>query len=137
MQTILASWIAVLKNCGLEAMAWAALPTILGETYLQQNRRIRHKIVDAIVRRNRKDHLLAHLEAMSTYPPPAGRAANLTCPTLILAGDQDPMVTVSQVQKLSALCRGRHAVIPGVGHTVPVEAPQLFNRLVADFLEGP
>jgi 3-oxoadipate enol-lactonase len=72
---------------------------------------------------------------MSTYPPPASLAVDLSCPTLIIAGNQDPMVPVAEVKKLSELCRGTHAVIPGVGHTVPVEAPHVFNRVVSDFLK--
>jgi 3-oxoadipate enol-lactonase len=136
MQAILASWIAILKSGGLEAMAWAALPMILGEAYLHQNRRMRSKLVAAVVKRNRKDWLLAHLEAMSTYPSPADAAVSLSDPCLTIAGEQDPMISVAEVKKLAELCRGTHAVIPEAGHTLPIEVPALFNQLVSDFLSA-
>ena len=66
----LRSWEKILHANGLEAMAWAALPTIFGEAYLAENRRILDKMVNAVATRNRADALLAHLDAMTRYPLP-------------------------------------------------------------------
>ena len=35
-----------------------------------------------------------------------------------------------------ALPRSQLAVVPGAGHGLPVDKPELFNRLVVDFLTG-
>lgn len=58
----------------------------------------------------------------------------LTVPTLILTGDEDwpclrPGVLMKQAISSAAL-----AVMPNCGHTINLEAPDEFNRLVGDFL---
>jgi pimeloyl-ACP methyl ester carboxylesterase len=68
-RTALQSWGKILRADGLEAMARAALPTIFGEAYLAENRRILDKMVTAFATRNRADALLAHLDALTRYPP--------------------------------------------------------------------
>lgn len=60
--------------------------------------------------------------------------ANMTVPTLILNGDEDwpcllPGVMLKQVIPSAAL-----AVLPNVGHTMNLEAPDAFNRELGDFL---
>ncbi len=132
----LRSWSEVLKVGGLAAMAWAALPSIFGDDYLDQNRRIPDKLVAAVVRRNRADRLLAHLKAMNSYPSPAGHAARSRQPVLVVSGDQDPLVSTAGAAQLAAVCRGRHYRLPQAGHTVPLEEPALFNQALAEFFSS-
>ena len=132
----LRSWREILQAHGLEAMAWAALPAIFGEAYLDENRRILDKLVAAVVRRNRADRLLAHLKAMNSYPSPAGHAARSRQPVLVVSGDQDPLVSTAGAAQLAAVCRGLHYRLPQTGHTVPLEEPALFNRALAEFFSS-
>jgi len=58
----------------------------------------------------------------------------LTVPTLIITGDEDwpclmPGILMKQNISSSAL-----AVMPNAGHTINLEAPDLYNRIVGDFL---
>jgi pimeloyl-ACP methyl ester carboxylesterase len=58
----------------------------------------------------------------------------LTVPTLILTGDEDwpclqPALLMKQTIPSSAL-----SVMPNCGHTINIEDPDQFNRLVGDFL---
>jgi pimeloyl-ACP methyl ester carboxylesterase len=58
----------------------------------------------------------------------------LTVPTLILTGDEDwpclqPGILLKQSIPAAAL-----AVMPNCGHTINLEAPGEFNRIVGDFL---
>jgi pimeloyl-ACP methyl ester carboxylesterase len=58
----------------------------------------------------------------------------LRVPTLILTGDEDdpclePSLMMKRVIDTSAL-----AVIPSAGHTINIEEPEEFNRLVFNFL---
>lgn len=135
-RTALQSWGKILHAEGLEAMAWAALPTIFGEAYLAENRRILDKMVNAVATRNRADALLAHLDAMTRYPSPALHSATIRQPTLVISGDQDPLVSPDGAARLAALCRGTHHLLPQTGHTVPFEAPDLFNQTLAAFFKG-
>lgn len=132
-RTALRSWGEILRAGGLAAMAWSALPTIFGEAYLAENRRILDKIVAAVAARNLAEALLAHLDAMTRYPSPALHTARIRRPTLVISGEQDPLVSPEGAARLAALCRGTHRLLPQTGHTVPVEAPDLFNQTLAAF----
>jgi pimeloyl-ACP methyl ester carboxylesterase len=61
----------------------------------------------------------------------------IVAPTLVIVGDDD-YVTVSHAEDFSRLvAHGQLAVVPGSSHVVPMERPDVFNRLVLDFLANP
>jgi pimeloyl-ACP methyl ester carboxylesterase len=135
-RTALQSWRKILRAGGLEAMAWAALPMIFGQAYLSESQRILDKMVSAIATRNRADALLAHLDAMTCYSSPSLHSTTICQPTLVISGDQDPLVSRDGAARLAALCRGSHRLLPQTGHTVPIEAPDLFNQELAAFFKA-
>lgn len=58
----------------------------------------------------------------------------LTVPTLILTGDEDwPCLNPSILLKRNILAAAL-SVMPTCGHTINLEAPDAFNRIVGDFL---
>jgi pimeloyl-ACP methyl ester carboxylesterase len=130
---IVRSWLEVLRNGEFEAMVWAALPYVFGEAYLKHKEKNLERIVKTIVRRNNKDSLIAHLEAIRTYPSLRQIVKNAH-PTLVISGSDDPLVTSEGARQLAEICGGRHEQIPGVGHSIPAEAPEQFNDLVIAFL---
>ena len=129
------SWLDILQGLGLEPMVWAALPVVLGERFLSQKKKIYRSIVNAMVKRNTKEGLHAHLEAMATYPPLCQIAAHVRLPALVISASEDPLVTKEGAKELAALCHGRHKHFSGIGHSVPSEAPSLFNETVLEFLK--
>jgi pimeloyl-ACP methyl ester carboxylesterase len=61
----------------------------------------------------------------------------ITCPVLVLIGDDD-CITVPHADELARRVRdGRLAVVPGASHVVPMEQPDLVNRLILEFLDRP
>ncbi|MBW1821627.1 MAG: alpha/beta hydrolase, partial [Deltaproteobacteria bacterium] len=98
---------------------------------------ILYKMVKAIVVRNKKEALIAQLKAMNHYPPLAGPAKTITCPALVISGSQDQLVDPKEAKQLADLCRGRHEKIPDIGHSIPAETPELFNKIVLQFLTQP
>jgi 3-oxoadipate enol-lactonase len=132
-RTIVRSWLEILKIGGLEAMAWAAMPSIFGEKYLKANEKILNKMVNAVVRRNRKDHLMAHFEAMLTYRSPSRYARKTHHPCLVVCGSDDSIVAADRARRLAALCQANYAEIKQTGHTIQIEAPSLFNQMVQEF----
>jgi 3-oxoadipate enol-lactonase len=130
---IVRSWLEVLRNGEFEAMVWAALPYVFGEAYLKHKEKNLERIVKTIVRRNNKDSLIAHLEAIRTYPSLRQIVKNAH-PTLVISGTDDPLVTSEGARQLAEICGGRHEQIPDVGHSIPAEAPEQFNDLVIEFL---
>ncbi len=67
----------------------------------------------------------------------AGRLARITAPTLVVHGDADPLIPYANGKYLAEHIPGaRLSTYPGVGHIVPIEAPERFNREVIEFLSG-
>jgi 3-oxoadipate enol-lactonase len=133
-RTIIRSWLEILRLSGLEAMAWAALPTMFGNDFLNQHQKILDKIVDAVVLRNSRRSLIAQLEAVLGYPAPDSMTKNLNQPALVMSGAEDPIIDPADVRQLADLCNARHEELSGIGHSIPAEAPQAFARLVMEFL---
>jgi len=64
-------------------------------------------------------------------------AAALDVPTLVLAGERDRLTTPALAERLSALIRrSRLAIVDGVGHMLPLEAPERINREIVAFVES-
>jgi 3-oxoadipate enol-lactonase len=132
---ILKSWLDVLKSSDLETLAWVSLPVAFGENFLKQHQKILDPIVTAMVKRNKKQALIAHFEAMSTYPPLSQIAQHVHRPVLVVSGSDDLLVTESDAEHLAGVCGGRHKHLAGIGHSIPAEAPEEFTKTVLQFLD--
>jgi 3-oxoadipate enol-lactonase len=63
------------------------------------------------------------------------RLSAISCPVLVAVGEDDMIAPPRYAGQLASAVQGaRLEVLPGVGHAPPIEAPRLFNRLLADFL---
>lgn len=133
-RTIIRSWREILERGGVQAMSWAALPTILGDRFLGQNEHLLGGIIKASEQRNSRDGLMALLEGMQSYPDLSELARQVSASTLVISADGDLLVTRDGAQELARLTRGRHVEVNGVGHTIPIEAPEEFRELVLGFL---
>jgi pimeloyl-ACP methyl ester carboxylesterase len=61
----------------------------------------------------------------------------ITTPTLVMAGDDDCIEPGHLVEMFRRLPKGRLGIVPGASHVVPLEQPELVNRMILDFLGGP
>ena len=60
---------------------------------------------------------------------------SLAAPLVLVAGDQDDLLTVDEARGIVGLARaGRLEVIPGAGHLVSLEQPEELNGILLDFL---
>jgi pimeloyl-ACP methyl ester carboxylesterase len=58
-------------------------------------------------------------------------------PALVMVGDDEDEIPMEHTLALrQGLPRSQRAVVPGAGHGLPADKPELFNRLVVDFLTG-
>lgn len=65
------------------------------------------------------------------------RLDRITLPTLIIAGEKDPGTPVAASEVIQARIAGsKLAIIPDCLHQTPIEAPDAFNRILGDFLDG-
>ena len=125
---ILKSWPTVLKEGGLKALVWAALPCFFGDRFLEQNERMIDGMAKAMIRRNSAASLAAHLEAISAYGPLKDLAADIRCPVTVMTGAEDALAPPESAQALAAALRGRFIEVPETGHSLPAEAPEAFRK---------
>jgi 3-oxoadipate enol-lactonase len=65
------------------------------------------------------------------------RLSQITVPTLVVTGDRDSTVPVSSQRKLAGQINGaKHVFIPGAGHAVTIDQPDLFNEELLVFLRN-
>ena len=133
-RAIVRSWLEILKLSGLKAMAWAAVAVVFGSRFLKDHQQIIDKIVEAVVIRNQSNALIAQLEAVLNYPAPDRIPPDFDKATLIISGSEDILVEPEDTGRLARRCRGRHTELSGIGHSIPAEAPQIFQKLVLEFL---
>ena len=68
-------------------------------------------------------------------PPAAGRLRELDCPIFVVVGDADDPAIVAVSERIVAEApRARLAILPGVGHMLSLERPDLFAELLSVFL---
>ena len=73
------------------------------------------------------------LWAMRNTPPSA--LAALTMPVLCITGEDDVLMPTPAIEALVTLLpKGRLARVPKAGHSVYFERPEVFNRLVGEYL---
>ena len=65
------------------------------------------------------------------------RLAEIAAPTLVLAGDDDCIDPAHTLEMFRRLPRGRLGIVPGASHAAPLEQPELVNRMLLEFLDGP
>ena len=64
-------------------------------------------------------------------------ARRLRVPTLILCGGRDELTPPPLSQQLGALIAGsRLEIVPSAGHMLPLEAPEVVNRAIVDFVRA-
>ena len=69
---------------------------------------------------------------------PVSRLQSIKAPTLLLWGEKDAFIPVSNAQDyLKAMPQAKLVTLPGVGHVLHEEAPQASVQAVLDFLSAP
>lgn len=81
--------------------------------------------------------LQERLQAVQANEPnlSAAELATVRVPVLSLIGDGDEFITLEHARYIAASIPGaRFALMQGVSHFAPLQNPELFNRVVLDFL---
>ena len=78
----------------------------------------------AVLARNKPGVIHTDLRACNVYKDALGRAAEVTCPTVLVLGDGDLMTPAAKARPLAAALAGaRTVMIPNSGHFMMVERP--------------
>ena len=89
----------------------------------------------SLLERSAEALLATDLAATNAYDEGLAAAAAVTCPTLVLCGDDDRMTPAGTAKSLvEALAEATMAVLPGTGHMLPIEQPDRTLDALAAFL---
>ncbi len=78
--------------------------------------------------------VIAGLKALRDRPDRTRELPGITCPALIVVGDDDVLTPPDEAQALATAIPGAALIqVPGVGHLTPLEAPGLFGDALVGF----
>lgn len=127
---------ALVEREGASAVADDMLPKLLGQT-TQRGRPEVARLVRSLIEANSPEAITGALGAMMTRPDSRPLLAHVTCPTFILAGEEDTLIPPAAAEEMHAGIRESHLVmLPASGHLANLEQPEAFNRALARFLEN-
>lgn len=99
-----------------------------------QNKKLK-KCFQEIVAKNEEEGISAALVSLATRTDSTLTLANIAVPTLILAGEHDKIISMSDTQFLLDNIPGSQLkIILGSGHLSNMENPDDFNKAIAEFL---
>jgi pimeloyl-ACP methyl ester carboxylesterase len=103
------------------------------------------KGLDALARRSRETQQAVHRSAQGLAHAARGMLAqegslvidglaSIRVPTLVIVGDQDQPFVAPSEYMAKKIAGARLAVIPGAGHSSNLDQPEIFNRVLREFL---
>jgi pimeloyl-ACP methyl ester carboxylesterase len=126
--------LALARQGGMRAMAadWAR--------GMVHESRIGGPVFEAVLdmfERSSADIFEAQIRALLTRPDAAPQLAAISCPTLLLTGEQDAWSPPEQHRRMQQAVRGAQlVVVPQCGHMSTLEAPAAVNAALAGWLAG-
>lgn len=127
---------AAVRADGMEAIIPGLLPKLLGETGKREDTS-REARVRAIMERATPEGTARMLEAMAARHDSLPLLRTVTVPSLIIVGDEDILTPPTESRIMAEAMHGSELhVIPGAGHLANMEAPGVFNEIVARFIES-
>lgn len=126
--------IATVQADGVGAIADVMVPKLLGAT-TQREQPDLADAVRTIMLRNTPEAVASALGTIKTRPDSIALLAGISCPALVICGEEDVVTPPADSQAmLAALPSATGVVLPQVGHLSNLEAPVAFNEALATFL---
>jgi 3-oxoadipate enol-lactonase len=124
------------RSSGAAALVETMVPKLLGSSTRQTKPQIVER-VRAMIEGNQAEGCARALLGMAERADSTPLLAQISCPTLIIVGNEDGLTPPSESEKMHQLIPGaRLTVIQAAGHLANLEQPEEFNRAVASFLKG-
>ena len=127
-------WIAMAERGDHKALMIDTAENSYSEAYLRKYRRA-YPLLGAVGRPKSYERFLVNARAILDFDA-RGELGKIACPTLILGGEEDRIVSAEASRELHGAIAGSELYIyPGLGHAAYEEAKD-FNERVFRFLEG-
>ena len=79
---------------------------------------------------------LGAIAALADWKP-GDRLRSISCPKLVISGEQDILVTAPVVERAAEALGAHRVTIPGIGHSVNIEAPDLLLLQMKRLINNP
>ncbi|MFN8417817.1 MAG: 2-succinyl-6-hydroxy-2,4-cyclohexadiene-1-carboxylate synthase [Anaerolineae bacterium] len=126
-----------IENEGLEKFVehWERLPLFATQNALPQA--LRDELRQQRLR-NSPRGLINSLRGLGTgvQPPVWDKLGKLTMPVMLMVGEFDQKYTSIALRMAAKIPKVKVAIIEGAGHTIHLEKPATFNRVLLHFLES-
>jgi pimeloyl-ACP methyl ester carboxylesterase len=124
-----------IKAEGLKPFAGTILPRLLGKGTIESKPEVVQEVTRLILA-NDPSGVADALLAMANRRDSTDLLPAISCPTWVIAGEEDSFLPVSEAQGMQARIPGAHLeVIEKAGHLVNLEQPALFQQILEEFLE--
>ena len=126
--------VALARAQGATGVAESMLPKLLGKTSFERRPDLPQK-VRAMIERANPDGIVAAIEAMMVRPDSTRDLSHISCPTLVIVGEEDGVTPVADAVALqNQIVRSRLVILPQAGHLSNLEVPDGFALALSDFL---
>ena len=123
------------RQRGASALVEPMTPKLLGETTLKTKPQAVARVKEMIEAAH-SEGIAQALIGMAQRPDSTELLAQITCPTLIIVGEEDKLTPPNDAEKMhQAIASSKLQVISGVGHLSNLEKPDAFNQVVGNFLK--
>ena len=121
---------------GIEAIADLQVPKLLAEYTLQHHPEVELRVRQMIAATTQQG-IAAAARGMAERLDSTDLLAGITCPTLVIVGEQDALTPPAMAQEYAAQIPNAQLVtIPQAGHLSNLEQPEAFVQLVSSFLQS-
>ena len=118
---------------GPEAIAEMMMPKILAPCTIEHRKDIVDRIRNIILK-NQASGIMVDLMAMAQRPDSTTLLSQVSCPTLIIVGDQDVATPPAEAHYMQdRIPNSKLVTIPQAGHMSNLEQPEAFNRALSEF----
>ena len=119
---------------GTGPLAEAMLPGLLGKSTLERKKLVAKK-VSQWIRETKPEAVALAQRAMADRRDQTDLLPRLKMKTLVLAGAEDALIPVSESESMAQLLPdAKLKILQGVGHLLPIESPESFQKSLDDFL---
>ena len=121
---------------GPKAIAEIMMPKLLGATSLEERKDLVERI-QTMITANQASGIIVDLMAMAQRPDSTPLLSHISCPTLVVVGEEDVATPPAEAQYIADRVSGSQLVtIPQAGHVTNLEQPGKFNAALKSFLEN-
>jgi 3-oxoadipate enol-lactonase len=126
----------LIRKQGMEVLVERMTPKLLGKTSLESRPEVVKRVCQLILANPAKGVAKA-CYALASRRDSTPVLDRITVPTLIVAGEEDPIVPKGQLEAMDeGIRQSQLVVLEKCGHLVNLEQAEKFNSLVQEFVEG-